>query len=181
MDIPVEIFLCLGSNQGDRLNFLDMACKQIGVRIGPVLKRSSVYETEPWSMKEVHPFLNQVLLVSTLMDPLDLLKAVKKIESETGRDGVHHSHESGRTMQPAGPAYTSRCIDIDILFYGAAIIDLPDLIIPHPLLAERRFVLMPVAEIAGNFIHPGLNRSMNELLVSCRDTGKVSPLPQYPQ
>lgn len=169
MEIIREIFLSLGSNQGDRHKMLEMAVKSIEQETGTLLKRSSVYETEPWEMPGADPFLNQVIQISTSLSPPDLLKTLQKIEKKLGR--IHHP--ASGISHPASPAFFPRPIDIDILFYSNQIIDLPELVIPHQKIPERRFVLVPLAEIAADFIHPALKLSIRKLLEQCQDRLKV--------
>jgi len=159
-----DIFLSLGSNIGDRKDYLLKAGELIAKRIGPIRRQSSIYETEPWGTKEIEWFLNQVIHLESRFLPREILKRSCEIENALGRIKSQQIHPT---------SYVSRPIDIDILFYGDEIIDTPELIIPHPLTAERRFVLVPMVEIAREFMHPVLNRTIGNLLLSCRDTGSV--------
>src|SRR6476620_6638289 len=135
-----EAFLLTGGNMGDRAGFLARAGKAVAAQCGPGLLASSVFETAAWGMEDQDAFLNQVLQVRTLLDPRGLLDTILKIEETLGR----------KREQRYGP----RTIDIDILFFNDAVIDLPGLHIPHPRIQERRFVLEPLAEIAPQKIHP---------------------------
>jgi 2-amino-4-hydroxy-6-hydroxymethyldihydropteridine diphosphokinase len=143
-------YLSLGSNLGDRDALLAAAMQRLeaaGIRI---LRRSSVYETEPQDRRDQPWFLNMVLEVETELAPLELLAQIQEIEKAMGRlRGV-----------PKGP----RTIDIDILFYGSSVIATAELEIPHPRLAQRRFVLEPLAELAPDLRHPADNISIRELL-----------------
>ena len=181
-----DIFLCLGSNQGDRAGQLLRACELIGQEVGPITCRSSIYETEPWGMESVDPFLNQVIQVSSILLPVELLGVLQGIERELGRsrmpdagcripDAGCRIPDAGCTSQISRPtSYVSRSIDIDILFYGDEIVEMPELTIPHPLIEERRFVLVPLAEIAPELVHQVLGKDMKQLLEHCVDSGKVS-------
>ena len=156
-----EVYLLLGSNEGTPEHNLLVAWQQIATRCGKIIHHSSIYETEAWGLKEQNNFLNQALLITTSLKPSELLIVLKQIEKETGRV------ESTKW----GP----RVIDIDILFYNTEIIDLPELKIPHPYIQERRFTLAPMHEIAPDFVHPVLGKTMTELLAICRDNSEVKP------
>lgn len=137
------IFLALGSNLGDRARNLESALERLeagGVR---VLARSSIYETAPQEFLDQPWFLNQVLRAETVLFPLQLLRLTQRVEREMGR-------ERGPASIPRGP----RLIDIDILLYGQATINSPQLVVPHPAMLERRFVLEPLQEIAPELRHP---------------------------
>lgn len=154
-------YLSLGSNLGNREHQLEEAIRLISERVGLVQKKSSVYETDPWGFNANTPFLNLVISVETSLLPDRLMQKILILEKEMGRER-------------GGEGYQSRIIDIDILFYGDQIVDMPDLQIPHPLLHQRRFVLVPLAEIAAEFVHPGLTLSVTTLLNHCRDEGRVT-------
>jgi 2-amino-4-hydroxy-6-hydroxymethyldihydropteridine diphosphokinase len=155
-----EVYLLLGSNEGNRNHHLEQARELIAMRCGEIQASSSLYETEAWGLKEQSPFLNQALIISTLKPAIELLRILKAIEKEAGRIET----------TKWGP----RVIDIDILFYGKQIVDLPDLKIPHPYLQQRRFTLVPLNEIAADFIHPFLNKQVKMLLEECPDKGEVT-------
>lgn len=150
-------FLLLGSNLGDRQFMLEEAICRIIRDIGQVINASGVYETEPWGFISFDYFLNQVIEVSTDLKPYQLLKAIQHIEKELGRTS------SGGRVLP-------RFIDIDILFFDDLILQDPTLIIPHPRLHKRLFALTPLAEIAGNVIHPVYGLAIGELMKRCEDT-----------
>ena len=155
-----KVFLSLGSNLGNRTENLSQAELKIAEYIGPVNTLSSVYETEPWGFVSDSDFLNLVLCAETDLSPSGLLGRILMIESRMGRI-------RGETQ------YKSRNIDIDILLYDNDIVDEPVLKIPHPRMHERRFVMVPIVEIAPDMVHPVLKKSMKELLESCSDNGKV--------
>jgi 2-amino-4-hydroxy-6-hydroxymethyldihydropteridine diphosphokinase len=147
-----RIYLSLGSNIGDRWEHLRRAVELLASNDVRVLRLSRVYETEPVDHKDQAWFLNQVLEAETALFPMQLLTRIGRVERELGRV---------RTL-PKGP----RTIDIDILFYAAAVVNTVRLEIPHPRLAERRFVLTPLAELAPELRHPVTHRSVRQMLES---------------
>ena len=155
-----NVFLGIGTNLGSRESNLEQAVAEIEKYIGPVLSTSSIYETEPWGFKAKDEFLNRVIKVETELTPSGLLGKILLIESLLGR--VRNEER-----------YSSRLIDIDILLYEDKIIEEESLKIPHPLLQHRRFVLVPLCELASEMIHPVLKRSFAELLEICGDRSIV--------
>jgi 2-amino-4-hydroxy-6-hydroxymethyldihydropteridine diphosphokinase len=145
-------YLSLGSNVGDREEMLRSALHLLESPGLHVARVSPVYETEPQDFKNQPWFLNLVAEVQTGLFPMQLLTRAQKIERKLGRK---------RTVDK-GP----RSIDIDILLYGESVIDAKDLVVPHPRMAERRFVLQPLADLAPDLRHPVLRRSMKELLAA---------------
>jgi 2-amino-4-hydroxy-6-hydroxymethyldihydropteridine diphosphokinase len=148
-------YLLTGGNIGNRLVNLQTAAQLIGEKCGSIITASSIYETAAWGLKEQPSFLNQVLLVETILSPAILLKKILGIEERMGRK---------RALK-----YGPRIIDIDILLFNNDVLHSTTLTIPHPAMPSRRFVLLPLAEIAGNFIHPELNLPIKDLLKNCGD------------
>ncbi len=157
------VVLLIGGNEGERLMFLQQAVEQIEKRVGEVLKKSSIYETEPWGFSAEQNFLNQALVVSTGKSPQETLKECLQIEENLGR-------------QRLSEGYASRTMDIDILFFNEEIIQTTELEIPHPRLHQRLFVLLPLVEIMPDFIHPVLKKNISALLENCQDMLKVSKI-----
>jgi 2-amino-4-hydroxy-6-hydroxymethyldihydropteridine diphosphokinase len=150
-------FLALGSNIGDREANLREAANHLESDEIHVLHRSSLYETAPQELLDQPPFLNAVIEVETSLFPMQLLGRVRDIERSMGR----------RRVTPKGP----RNIDIDILFYGRSVIATADLEVPHPRIAQRRFVLEPLAEIAPDFRHPATEKTAGEMLAELEPQG----------
>jgi len=147
--VKKSVYLSLGSNLGDRQANLRTAIGKL-MNLGDVMTVSSIYETEPIGLREQPWFLNCVVLMQTERLPRLFLKYILGIEQEMGR----------KRLQPKGP----RIIDIDILLFGNATIETPELTVPHPAMHERRFVLAPLAEIAPEVRHPVMKRAARELL-----------------
>jgi len=150
-----EVYILTGGNLGNRMANLQHALRQIEDYCGKVLQVSGVYQTAAWGPVPQPDYLNQVLQIQTNLEPKPLLAQLLSIEKDMGR--------------VRSERYAARTIDIDILYYGDMIIDETDLIIPHPRLYMRRFVLVPLCEIAPQLLHPILGLTTTQLLEQCHD------------
>lgn len=155
-----KIFLLTGGNIGDRKKNVEIAAALIQKEIGSIVRSSKIYETEAWGITNQASFYNQVLLIESKLSAEEILQKILKIEEGMGRV---------RTIKNA-----ARIIDIDILFFNHEVINEPNLNVPHPEIANRRFVLTPLNELAPNFVHPVLNKSIHYLLANCKDELKVT-------
>ena len=156
MDRRTTIFIALGSNLQDRRQNLDNAISEMPPKIIPEAC-SPIYETDPWGYLDQPPFLNQVIQAITVLSPEDLLDYLKDIEARLGRKP---------TIE-----YGPRLIDLDILFYDDLVINKPELTIPHPHMDERPFVLVPLADLAPEKVHPELNITVKEMLARVNKEG----------
>jgi 2-amino-4-hydroxy-6-hydroxymethyldihydropteridine diphosphokinase len=154
----IDVYLLLGSNLGDRELFLRMAFRLIENDIAPVAKASAIYETQSWGKTDEPEYLNQVLMLKTDLLAQEVLRKILAIELEMGRKREER--------------WGSRTIDIDILLYGDAVINEPNLVVPHPEMHNRRFTLEPLSEIAPQVVHPvfhttikGLKNKLNDTLI----------------
>lgn len=154
-----EAYLGLGSNLGDKIENIKKACDLISSEIAQIIGFSSFYQTEPWGSTDQPEYINRVVRIFTDHEPLFLLKELHRIEDKLGRI----------RDEKWGP----RIIDIDLLYYGKYVIDRDDLIIPHPELTERNFVLVPLSEISPDYLHPVFKLTNKELLDFCTDKSKV--------
>ncbi|MDR2890877.1 MAG: 2-amino-4-hydroxy-6-hydroxymethyldihydropteridine diphosphokinase [Alistipes sp.] len=154
-----RVILITGGNRGDVKSRLQRAQSMINAEIGPVMRCSHRYKSAPWGFQADEPFSNQVLVADTDLSPREVLEKVQAIEQALGRDRAAEEAEKERT----GQKYSSREIDVDILFYDDEVVADMDLVIPHPLLHERDFVLEPLCEVAPQKIHPVLGRTVAEL------------------
>ena len=150
-----RIYLLLGSNLGNSLTQLNKAIDRIEFKIGSVIRKSSIYKTKAWGKTDQPDFLNQVVMADTLLAAEQTMQTILEIESKMGRV---------RTIKNA-----PRIIDIDILYFNKQVINKTNLIIPHPALQLRRFVLIPLNQLSPNFKHPVLNKSNHQLLLKCPD------------
>ena len=151
-------FVLFGSNMGDKKAIFDQACLLINNRCGHVVQVSSAYESEPWGFEAKEWFLNRLIIVETELEPEEMMRQLLDIEAELGR--VRHLDAEG---------YSSRTADLDILYYGSRIVLTESLTIPHPRLHQRRFTLLPLCEVAPEFVHPAFNLTQTELLKRCFD------------
>lgn len=154
------IYIQLGSNVGDRNSYIKESLLQIEKILGTITCESKTYESSPWGVTEQRNFLNKVISVKADFSAKDALKTLQNIEDDLGRK---------RTEK-----WGERTIDLDILFYNNETINTKELTIPHPHIQDRKFVLMPFAEMNGKFIHPTLKKDIFALLKECKDTEKVS-------
>lgn len=153
-------YIALGTNLGDRFKNLHQARYALAPAVR-ILAASPIYQTPPWGYLDQPPFLNQVVRAETDLSPIDLLALLKRLERELGRlPGI-----------PNGP----RMIDLDLLFYDDLVLDAPGLVIPHPRIAGRGFVLVPLADLAPDLRHPLFGQTVSEMLAEC-DLSGIVPL-----
>ena len=155
-----KLFLITGGNIGDRKKNLENAAALIYDRIGTVVKSSKIYETEAWGITDQPAFYNQVHVVESNFSAKEVLSNILQIEEEMGRK---------RTIKNA-----ARIIDIDILFFNEEIVNEQNLVIPHPQISNRRFVLLPLSELVPQMIHPVLKKTIHQLLLQTKDQLKVT-------
>ena len=154
------IYLIIGGNLGNREANLRAGIDALEQWVGPVLKKSSIYETAAWGKEDEPAYLNQVLIIESSLTAQQTMQTALQIEHQLGR--IRHEKWAARTL------------DIDLLFFNQEVINKPGLTIPHPRIAERRFVLIPLCEVAPEMIHPLLNKTMKVLLDECYDTLPVT-------
>ena len=159
-------YLLLGSNLGDRAAHLLAARTHLAATAGEIVAASALYETAAWGREDQPAFLNQALALRTELSPEQLLAQCLSAERSAGRQRQER--------------WGSRTLDVDILLYDNAIINQTGLTVPHPRLPERRFALVPLAEIGGQLLHPARGLSIAELLAQCPDTLPVCPWPSKP-
>lgn len=160
-----KVILSLGGNKASTLKSFNLSYEKIELLIGRITKKTSIYTSEAWGFsKETASFYNQVIEIETLLSPKEVLKKTQLIENELGR--------TSKTKNQ----YESRIIDIDILFYEQFIIKSKTLTIPHYLIQERRFILVPLLEIFPNFVHPVFQKTIKQLLLQCEDALEVNKL-----
>jgi len=151
-----KVYLLTGGNLGNRLHSLTVARELIEQYCGQIVEQSSIYKTAAWGFEDQPDFYNQALAITTDLLPAQLMQTLLTIEEKMGRI----------REKKMGP----RIIDLDILLYNSDIIDAPQIIIPHPRMQQRMFVLMPLAEIAPDLLHPLLHKTMEQLRQDCTDT-----------
>lgn len=157
--MQTEVVLSIGGNEGDRERFLARAREALSKQV-ILLKQSPIVASEAWGeVAKGGDFLNQCLLISTTLAPLDLLRVTQQIEQDLGRTREQH--------------WGNRTIDIDLLYYGNQVCDEPDLQLPHPYIAQRNFVLLPLAAMLPDWQHPITGKTSLEMLAECEDSGKV--------
>ena len=162
MPDSVEIYIGLGSNQGNREQLIEKAIEHLSVALGAPVRQSSVIETEPWGFESDTPFLNMVICFRCQLQPTKLLDLTEKTEKELGR-----------ITKSSDGIYKDRPIDIDILLYGNHVIESERLTIPHPRLHERLFVLEPLKEISPLLVHPIFQKTIAELTDCIKSDKKV--------
>ena len=157
----IELYLLLGGNLGDKKQVFEETTRLLGEQVGRITRQSHIYETEPWGFESSDLFWNQALELSVSISAEEVLDKTQQIEQQLGRTRKANQ-------------YDSRIIDIDILFYGDQVISLENLNIPHPRIQERKFVLVPLNEIAPDLQHPVLQKSIGQLLIECPDQLRVT-------
>ena len=151
------VYLGLGSNMGNQREMLDAACEEIGKLIGTIVRQSAFHVTAPWGFSSANDFLNAVVCVSTRLSPRRLLRTTQRIERMLGKRKEHATErttDKNATGRTTADVYHDRPIDIDILLYDDITVDEPDLKIPHPLMQERDFVMIPLREVLPNITSP---------------------------
>ena len=153
-----KVVIILGGNKGDRIKLLNQAVQGLS-EVGEITRKSAIYETAAWGGVAKGAFLNQAIILETQLSPDELLAYIQNVEKQLGRK--RDDHWGDRTM------------DLDILYFGGHVISTDSLQIPHPYIAQRRFVLVPLVEILPEFIHPVLEKNQLELLEECEDKSAV--------
>lgn len=153
------VYLLLGSNEGDRIDWMQRCMVRLQQTCGDIISRSAIYQTAAWGLEDQPDFLNMAVGMETNLSPQELLDCIQQIEKELGRQ---------RDVK-----WGQRTLDIDLLLYNNEVIDLPELNIPHPFMQDRRFVLVPLNDIAGEVMHPIFNISIASMLADCKDPLEV--------
>jgi 2-amino-4-hydroxy-6-hydroxymethyldihydropteridine diphosphokinase len=157
-----NVILSLGSNLGNRINYLNFALTAINEKIGKILSISSIYETEPFGFQSDNNFLNICISVETALNPSDILNLTQKIE-----------HDAGRTKKSKNSVYHSRTLDIDIISIDDFCFETETLTLPHPHFSKRKFVLIPMLEICPNFTIHKTKKTISQILRECKDETSV--------
>ena len=157
-----QVYLGLGTNMGDRIGNLEQVLQWIATDIGVIQEKSSIFETAAWGVEDQASYYNQVIGLKTTLEPEALLDACQTIEAKMGR--------------VRDKRWGARVIDVDILFFNNAVIQTPRLMVPHIQMQHRNFVLIPMAEIAKQWEHPVLKKTIQELLLDCVDELPVARL-----
>lgn len=158
----MRVYIGLGSNEGDRNAHLQFALENLENRVGKIVLRSSLYASEPWGFESVNGFLNAVVGLESELSPEDLLATLHQIEAEAGRVRKSTAHYSDRTL------------DLDILYFGEERIDTENLQVPHPSIADRKFVLLPMHEISPDWWDVRQQQTIENLLKNCTDYSTVN-------
>jgi 2-amino-4-hydroxy-6-hydroxymethyldihydropteridine diphosphokinase len=158
-----HVFLSLGGNLGNTQEIFEWTYPMIENKVGPILQKSSLYQTAAWGLTDQADFLNQVVLLESSLTPNEILAEIQAIEKALGRE----------RQVTWGP----RTLDLDILFIDQELIQESDLQIPHPHIQDRKFILIPLREIAADWIHPVFKKSAKELLIETKDTSAVEIIP----
>ncbi len=158
-----KVFLGLGGNLYEPAEMLEKARKLVELRCGSIQSTSSLYETEAWGMASEHRFLNQVIELHTNLGAEALMDHLLKIENELGRT---------RNFE----GYADRTIDLDVLFFNEEVIQKEKITVPHPRIAFRKFVLVPLCEIASEFVHPITGKTLGQMLEDCNDELEIKIL-----
>lgn len=148
-----KVYISLGTNLGDKRANLNASLDKLNERVGNVVSLSAFYNTAPWGFSSDNSFLNAACCIITQLSPFQLLKEIKEIEKEMGRD-----------IKSVNGVYHDRIIDIDILLYDDLQINTSELVIPHPLMSKRDFVMIPLKEIAPNVVHPILKQQIKDCI-----------------
>lgn len=158
-----KLYLLLGGNLGNKEKIFSEVKRLLSEKVGKITAQSEIYETEPWGFESEDMFWNQALEISTVLSPMEVLRETQQTETLLGRIRKTNS-------------YDSRMIDVDILFYDRQTIDSVNIKIPHPRILERKFVLVPLAEIAPDLIHPVFQKTIRQLLLECTDKLSVEKI-----
>ena len=164
----IKLYVLLGGNLGNKQKVFSKTRGKLSEMVGKITAKSAVYETEPWGFESVDLFWNQVIEISTALSPEEVLKQTQQIERELGR--IRKANQ-----------YGSRIIDIDLLFYGDQVINLDNLVVPHPRIQNRKFALVPLNEIAPDLEHPVFQKSIRQLINECSDQLDVKKISDFPK